>query len=87
MEFDGDTLSIDIDMSIDEVQEFEDFIRTRIEYIETIDVNEQGELKSSALIAILASLKKARPEIKIPFLERGSLTSKTCGTINWICYD
>jgi hypothetical protein len=67
MEFDGDVLSIDIDMSIDEVQEFEEFIRTRIDYIETIDVKEDGELKSSALIAILTSLKRTKPELNIPF--------------------
>lgn len=87
MEFDGDVLSIDIDMSMDEIKEFEEFIRTRIDYIDTIDVKEQGELQSSALIAILASLKRTKPELKIPFLERGNLASKAYGTINWICYD
>lgn len=87
MEFDGDVLSIDIDMSLDKISEFEEFIRTRIDYIETIDVKENAELQSSALIAILASLKRTKPELKIPFLEKGKLDSKTHGSVNWICYD
>lgn len=87
MEFNGDVLTIDIDMSMEEIIEFEEFIRSRVDYIETIDVQEDGNLQSSALIALLASLKQTKPELKIPFLEKGKLVSKMYGTINWICYD
>ena len=38
MEFDGDVLTIDINMSMEEIIEFEDFIRTRVDYIDIIEV-------------------------------------------------
>ncbi|MDD2370351.1 MAG: hypothetical protein PHQ90_13705 [Sulfuricurvum sp.] len=87
MQFDGDALTIGLDMSMEEVREFEQFVRPRIEYIETIEVEEGGTLKSSALLALLTSLKRTRPELRIPFLERGTTTSNVYGTLHWICYD
>lgn len=87
MEFNGDVLTIDSDMSMEEIIEFEEFIRSRVDYVETIEVNEDGTLQSSALIALLVSLKKTSPNLKIPFLEKGKFVSKSHGTMNWICYD
>ncbi|MDD2448656.1 MAG: hypothetical protein PHS42_07920 [Sulfurimonas sp.] len=87
MEFDGDVLTIDMSMSMEEVTEFEKFIRPRIDYIKTIEVEEDSALKSSAFIALLVSLKRTKPELKIPFLEKELLTSKKYGSIHWICHD
>ncbi|MDD2829874.1 MAG: hypothetical protein PHW18_09905 [Sulfuricurvum sp.] len=87
MQFDGDALTIDLNMSMEEVREFEQFVRPRIEYIETIEVDEGNSLKNSALLALLVSLKRTRPELKIPFLERGVNTTGVYGTLHWICYD
>ncbi|MDD3598054.1 hypothetical protein [Sulfuricurvum sp.] len=87
MQFDGDALTIGLDMSMEEIREFEQFIRPRIEYIETIEVEEGGILKSSALLALLVSLKRTRPELKIPFLEKGVSASAVYGTLHWMCYD
>lgn len=87
MEFDGDALTIDLSMSMEEIKEFEAFVRPRIEYIDRIEINEGGVLKSSALLALLASLKKTRREIVIPFLDKGVITSAPLGTIHWICHD
>lgn len=87
MEFNGDILTIDIDMSMDEIIEFEDFIRTRLDYIDTIEVKEEGTFKSSALLSILYSLKKTKPELQISFLQKGVVTSPEYGTIHWICHD
>jgi hypothetical protein len=87
MEFDGDALTIDLSMSIEEIKEFEAFVRPRIDYIDRIEIEEEGGLKSSALLALLASIKKTRPEIVIPFLEKGSYKSVSCGTIHWIYHD
>lgn len=87
MEFNGDVLTIDSNMSMDEIKEFEAFIRPRIEYIETIEVIEVKGLKSSALLSILSSLKKTHPELSIPFLNKGSVSSSGHGTIHWICHD
>lgn len=87
MEFDGDTLTIDMSMSIEEVAQFEEFIRPRLDYVQTIETNEQESLRSSALVALLVSLKRTKPELSIPFLEKGVLVSPKYGTIHWICHD
>jgi hypothetical protein len=87
MEFDGDVLTIGLDMSMEEVREFEAFIRPRLEYLETIEVEEGSLLHSSALLALLVSIKRTRNEISIPFLDRGVISSETYGTVHWIHYD
>ena len=87
MEFDGDALTIDISMSMEEIKEFEAFVRPRIEYIDRIEIEETGELKSSALLALLVSIKKTRPEMMIPFLEKGCYKTGSCGTVHWIYHD
>lgn len=87
MEFDGDALTIDLSMGMEEIREFEAFVRPRIDYIDRIEVAEGGVLKSSALLALLASLKKTRPEVVIPFMEKGSSTASAYGTLHWICHD
>lgn len=87
MEFDGDALTIELSMSMEEIKEFEAFVRPRIEYIDRIEIEETGTLKSSALLALLVSIKKTRPETLIPFLEKGSCKAVPCGTIHWIYHD
>jgi hypothetical protein len=87
MQFDGDELTIALDMSMEEIREFEQFVRPRLEYIETIDVEEGGVLKSSALLSLLVSLKRTRPELSIPFLTKGMNASDTYGTVHWMCHD
>jgi hypothetical protein len=87
MEFDGDVLTIGLNMSMEEIREFEQFIRPRLEYIETIAIEAGGTLQSSALLALLVSLKRTRPELNIPFLERGMTTSGAYGTLHWMCHD
>jgi len=83
MEFNGDILTVDINMSLAEIKEFEEFIRPRIDYIEVIEVEESGALQSSALISLLISLKKTRPELQIPFLEARMTASEAYGKIHW----
>lgn len=87
MQFDGDVLTIGPELSMEEIREFEQFVRPRLEYIETIDLEEGGALQSSALLALLVSLKRTRPELNIPFLERGMTTSGAYGTLHWMCHD
>ena len=87
MLFDGDVLTIEPEMSLDEVREFEQFVRTRLDYIETIEVEEGKPLQSSALLAILISLKRTRPDLKIPFIDSGKTTSDAYGTLHWINHD
>lgn len=87
MEFNGDALTIDLSMSGEEIKEFEAFVRPRIDYIDRIEIEEGGVLKSSVLLALLASLKKTRREVIIPFLDQGVVSSAAYGTIHWICHD
>lgn len=87
MEFNGDVLTIDVDMSMEDILEFEEFIRPRIDYVEVIEVEENGLLRSPTLLSILVSLKRTRPELKIPFLEKKMISSPEYGKIHWICHD
>lgn len=87
MEFNGDSLTIESSMSMEEILEFETFIRPRLEYIEIIEVVEDGALKCSALLALLSSLKKTRNDLEISFLDKRAVSSPEYGTIHWICHD
>lgn len=87
MEFDGDVLTIDLGLSMEEIKEFEEFIRPRIEYITTIEVAQGEGFLSSALPALLVSIKRTRPEIEIKFLDNAQSVSPNYGTIHWICHD
>ncbi|HEX5710545.1 MAG TPA: hypothetical protein VFX68_04300 [Sulfuricurvum sp.] len=87
MLFDGDELTIALDMPMEEIREFELFVRPRLEYIESIEVEEGTMLRSSALLAFLVSLKRTRPEVKIPFLEKGQTVSDAYGTLHWMGHD
>lgn len=87
MQFDGDVLTIGLDMSMEEIREFEQFVRPRLEYLETIEIEEGTLLRSSALLALLVSLKRTRNDVKIPFLEQGFITSGVYGTLHWMGHD
>lgn len=87
MEINGDVLTIDTDMSMEEIREFEEFIRPRIDYVEIIEVEETTPLKSSAFLSLLTSLKKTKPELQIHFLENRMSISPIYGKIHWICHD
>ncbi|MEK6659346.1 MAG: hypothetical protein AABY36_06675 [Campylobacterota bacterium] len=87
MQINGDEITIDLNMSMDEVINFEEFIRPRIEYIEKIEVEENSTLTSSVLLSLLVSIKRTRPEIEIPFLEKGCSTSPVHGTLHWTYHD
>jgi len=87
MEINGDEIIIELDMPMDEVVKFEEFIRPRIEYIEKIETEPKGTLTSGALLSLLVSIKRTRPQIEIPFLEKGWATSSTHGTLHWTYHD
>ncbi|MDD5053403.1 MAG: hypothetical protein PHO27_11780 [Sulfuricurvum sp.] len=87
MLFDGDALTLSLDMSMEEIREFEAFVRPRLEYIETIEIEGEKPLKSSALLALLVSLKRSRPELSIPFLDKRKIHMDVYGTLHWMCYD
>lgn len=87
MQFDGDVLTIGLDMSMEEIREFEQFVRPRLEYLETIEIEEGTLLHSSSLLSLLVSLKRTRNELKIPFLDQGFITSSVYGTLHWMGHD
>ncbi len=87
MLLDGDELTIALDMPMEEIREFEQFVRPRLEYIEMIKIEEGTCLRSSAILSLLVSLKRTRPEVKIPFLEKGMTTSGSYGTLHWMGHD
>lgn len=87
MLFEGDKLIIALDMPMEEIREFEHFVRPRLQYIETIEVEEGTSLRSSSLLALLVSFKRTSPELKIPFLDKGLTASGGYGALYWMCHD
>ena len=87
MKIDGDVLTIDLSMSMDEVVTLEEFIRPRIEYVERIETEDASVLSSSALLSLLVSIKKTRPEIEMPFLEKEQTISSSYGIVHWTYHD
>ncbi len=85
MTIDGDVLEIDMDMELDDVAEVAHFVKTRLEYMEEIAVlGEKGEVRSSALYALLFAIKQSKPSLKIPLIDAPSLELGTFGTLYWI---
>lgn len=87
MQLHGDTITIGLELTMEEIREFEQFVRTHLYEIRAIEMEEGGALHSSALIALLVSLKHTRPEMSIPFLEQREAISPLYGKLHWICYD
>ena len=85
-EVDGDQLNISLDMQLDDVIHFYEFIKDKLEYIEAINI-EEGELKTfetSALFQLLVSIKKTKPSLSIPIIDNKEVTFSEYGTIKWV---
>lgn len=87
MELHGNTLTVGSGLGMEEIRELEQFVRSRLDEIGRIEVEAETLLQSSALIALLVSLKRSRPELEIPFLEQKKVVSSACGTLHWVCHD
>ena len=85
MTIDGDVLEIDLYIEYDEVRELHEFVKTRLQYIEEINVERgKDEIGSSALFQLLFALKKAKPSLKIPLIDDGKISLKEFGTLYWM---
>jgi len=88
MTIDGDVLEIELDMDLGEVMELKKFIQPRLEYIESIEVvGERDRFTSSSLFSMLLSIKKSKPEIRIPIIDDGVLNLSDYGSMHWIYHD
>jgi hypothetical protein len=88
MTIDGDVLEIELDMDLNDVVALKQFIDPRLEYIESIEIiGSKDRFSSSSLFALLFSIKKTNPSIKIPFLDNGDFTLKHYGKMHWIKND
>lgn len=87
MTIDGDIIELEFDMDISEVKEFETFISSRLEYIDAIKlVGDKSTFTSSALFALLWSIKKTKPSIIIKEMDE-DLRFENYGLIHWEKYD
>jgi len=80
---DGENLIVSCDEAQDEIEELHDFIKPRLEYIETITVESDVKLASSLLLQLLVSIKKSKPSMKVTILDGGTHESKFYGTMYW----
>jgi len=87
MTIDGNIVELEFDMDISEVQEFEKFISSRLEYVEEIKlVGEKTIFTSSSLFALLWSIKNTKPTIVIKEIEE-DLKFENYGLIHWAKHD
>lgn len=85
MTINGDILEIELDDDLLAVVDLKDFVKDRLAYIEEIViVGDLDTFASSSLFQLLVSIKKSRPEMKIPLIDQGSLTLTEYGKLNWI---
>jgi len=83
MTIDGDILEIELDMQIDDVIELKNFVATRLEYIEEVQVvGELESFSSASLLQLLYSMKKSKPSLSIPIIE-SDLSLKNYGVMHW----
>ena len=79
----GDSLILSWEMTLDEVKSLKEFLTSRLEFIDSIAFEKEGEPKSSALIALLFSAKKSKPELSIPALESEMIHFGRVGDMGW----
>ena len=79
----GDSLILSWEMTLDEVKSLKEFLTSKLEYIESIAFEDAGEPKSSALLALLFSAKKSKPELSIPALESEMIHFGRFGDMGW----
>lgn len=79
----GDTLNLSWEMTLEELKELKEFLSTKLSYIEAIEVEGEGEPATSALLQLLFSLKKSKPEMVIPVLEGVDTCFGSFGRIGW----
>jgi hypothetical protein len=83
MSIDGDVLEIELDMGLDDVVTLHDFVKSRLEYIESIEiVGTKDQFVSSSLFALLFSLKKSKPSLTIPLIDSSAEITEY-GILHW----
>ncbi|GHV58835.1 hypothetical protein FACS1894103_1020 [Campylobacterota bacterium] len=85
MYIDGDRLIISIDSDLNEVNELGEFVKSRMEYIEGVDFEQDkpSHFGSSALFALLAAMKTTKPELDIPLFAAGGFDMAEMGVLYW----
>lgn len=82
---DGDVLELDIEIDLEEVKALQVFVKDRLKYIEEITLlrSNNGVPSTSALFSLLFCIKKAKPSIKIDFIDDMSLDLEAYGMMYW----
>ena len=66
---DNGIFKIDASVSHNELKEIHKELVENIKNINTIQISDDSELKSSALLSLLICIKNSKPKIKIPLIE------------------
>jgi|GEM_PF-580427 len=85
-EVDGDQLNISLEMELDDVVKFHEFIKDKLDYIEAIHVEEKEFtiFRTSALFQLLVSIKNTKPSLSIPFIDNAEVEFKDYGLVKWV---
>jgi len=80
---DGENLIVSCDETQDEIEGLYDFIKPRLEYIDSITVEAGVKMESSLLLQLLVSIKKSKPSMQISLIDDGTHESKFYGKMHW----
>ena len=86
---DGDVLELDIEMDLEEVKALQAFVKDRLSYIEEISLLRSGSglPSTSALFSLLFCMKKAKPSLKIDFIDTHFLDLESFGMMYWNAHE
>lgn len=85
MTINGDILEIELSDDLADVGELKDFVTGKLAYIDEIAiVGEKKMFETSSLFQLLVSIKKSKPEIRIPIIDDGVIALSDFGKIYWI---
>ncbi|MFP4332849.1 MAG: hypothetical protein ACLFQJ_06070 [Campylobacterales bacterium] len=70
---DGDVLILDFSLGYEECAELQEFLKDKLKYLSRIEFEQDSgeDTPSSALVALLLSIKKSYENIEIPALQDG----------------
>jgi hypothetical protein len=80
---DANVLEIEADMTLDDVVALHESIKNRLHNIESVEIKGKNDpFVSSSLFALLFSIKKSKPSLIIPLIDRPSEIAEY-GIFHW----
>jgi len=71
MDFENGVLTINPEMTFNEIKDLNEFVKQNLEEIDSINLEEDKNMANSSIIALILSAKIQKPTLNIPFNDKG----------------